>query len=97
MEIVKSVLLVVDGILIVVVLSALAPMTVLVVGDALKPPDPFAIERIDNSTVFTVARWVRVTRKGHLVLWSLPWKREAMYKDGTWIRVQRGIGPEDLK
>lgn len=53
----------------------------------------FTIERANGNESGVRARWMRVTRAGHLVLWSWPWKRKAIYRDGTWFGVVRGVEP----
>jgi len=58
--------------------------------------EQFAIERTGGDTVYTEARNFRVDRAGHLVFYSWSWKKEAVFKDGTWIRAMRGVGPGDL-
>ena len=58
--------------------------------------ESFAIELPGEKTTFVVARNFRIDRHGCLVFYSWPWKRKAAFQPGTWVRAQRGLGPEDL-
>jgi hypothetical protein len=59
--------------------------------------DSFAIEQTNNVTTFVTALYFRVDRAGRLTFYSWPWKTEAAYQDGSWVRVMRGVSKEDLE
>ena len=59
-------------------------------------PDSFAIERRDGSTAFVVAHNFKIDFDGRLVFRRWFWN-VAAYNAGEWLRVMRGLTPDDLK
>ncbi len=70
---------------------------ILFIWDKTPKLDPFAIEQTNDVTTFVEARNFKIARDGRLVFYSWPWKREAAYQAGVWVRVMRGVGPGDLE